>query len=378
MKSHIKIGRIAGVELGLHYSWLIIAALITFSLGARFHDTNPEWGQITVWLSAIVTGLLFFVGLFAHELSHAMVAKSRGLPIHRITLFILGGVAQIEREAQDANTEFWMAIAGPIASVVFGGICLGVARAVFGWHWGVEPQSPPGAVLVWLGYINLALAAFNLIPGFPMDGGRVLRAILWWATKNGNQATRSAARVGQFVGWLFVMWGIFRVFTGAGLGGLWIALIGWFLVQAASASLYQAQASALLRGLRVREMMSRDCARVDGNVSVQAFVDLHLMRGQSSCFLVFDGDRLAGLVTTTDVRRVERERWAETTVRDIMKPIESVRTATPDMPVEQALETMTRDDINQLLVVDDGHAEGVLTRAHILQVLRVRSELKTA
>ncbi len=378
MKSTIKLGRIAGVELGLHYSWLVIAALITFSLGARFHDTNPEWGQATVWVSAVVTGILFFVGLFAHELSHAMVAKSRGLPIRRITLFILGGVAQIEREAQDAGTEFWMAIAGPVASVVFGAICLGIARAAFGWTWGIEPQTPPGAVLVWLGYINLALAAFNLIPGFPMDGGRVLRAILWWATKNGDKATRIAARVGQTVGWLFVIWGIFRVFTGAGLGGLWIALIGWFIVQAATASLYQAQASALLRGLKVREMMSRDCAQVEANTTVQMFVEWYLMRSQTRCFMVFDGDRLAGLVTTSDIRKVDRERWAEATVREIMQPLEAVRTATPDTPVEEALETMTRDDINQLLVVDNGHPAGVVTRGHILQVLRVRSELKSA
>ncbi len=226
MKSHIKLGRIAGVELGLHYSWLVIAALITFSLAARFRFTNPEWGTTIIWVSAVVTGILFFVGLFVHELSHAMVAKSRGLPIHRITLFFLGGVAQIEREAENPGTEFWMAIAGPIASIVLGILCLGVAHAVFGWQFWEMAQAPAAAILVWLGYINLVLAGFNLIPGFPMDGGRVLRAIIWWATGNGDKAMNIAARVGQFVGWLFVVWGIFRVFTGEGLGALWIALIG--------------------------------------------------------------------------------------------------------------------------------------------------------
>ena len=377
MKSHIKLGRIGGVELGLHYSWLVIAALITFSLVTRFHSTNPDWNTATVWVSAIVTGVLFFVGLFAHELSHAMVAKSRGLPIRRITLFFLGGVAQIEREAQDASTEFWMAISGPIASVVFGAICFSLAHAL-GWQWGANPQAPPAAVLVWLGYINMALAAFNLIPGFPMDGGRVLRAIIWGATGNGDKATRIAAGIGQGVGWLFVVWGIFRVFTGAGIDGLWIALIGWFLVQAASATLFQAQAVSALRGLTVRELMTTGCARVDASRSVQEFVLWHLARGEGRCFLVYDGERLAGLIGLREVRKIEPERWPQTTLREIMQPIEAAHRVAPDTPAEEALEKMAREDVETLLVVDRGYVAGIVTRDHILQVLRVRSELRVA
>ena len=378
MKTHIKLGRIAGVELGLHYSWLVIAALITFSLVARFRFTNPDWSTAVVWVSAVVTGLLFFVGLFVHELSHAMVAKSRGLPIHRITLFFLGGMAQIEREAEDPGTEFWMAIAGPIASVGLGVVCLGLAYAAFGWQLWQSPQVPAAAVLVWLGYINLTLAVFNLIPGFPMDGGRVLRAILWWATGNGERATRIAARVGQTVGWLFVAWGVFRVFTGAGLGALWIALIGWFLVQAASATLYQVQASSMLRGSRVADLMSRDCGRVDAAASVQEFVDWHLMRSEGRCFLVLEGERIVGLVALSDVRKVDRDRWSQTPVQAIMQPLERVHAVTPDTPVMEALEKMAHEDVNQLLVISGAQVLGVVTRAHILRVLRVRSELQAA
>lgn len=378
MKTHIRLGRVAGVELGLHYSWLVVAALITFSLVARFRYTNPDWSTAVIWVSAVITGLLFFVGLFVHELSHAMVAKSRGLPTRRITLFFLGGMAQIEREAEDPGTEFWMAIAGPIASVVLGVICLGLAHTAFGWQLWQLPQAPAAAVLVWLGYINLTLAAFNLIPGFPMDGGRVLRAILWWATGNGDQAMRIAARVGQTVGWLFVVWGVFRVFTGADLGALWIALIGWFLVQAASATLYQVQASSMLRGSRVADLMSRDCGRVDAAASAQEFVDWHLMRSESRCFLVFEAERIVGLVALSDVRKVDRELWRQTPVRAIMQPIERVHAVAPDTPVMEALEKMAREDVNQLLVVSSGQVLGVVTRAHILQVLRVRSELLAA
>jgi Zn-dependent protease/predicted transcriptional regulator len=378
VKSHIKLGRIAGVELGLHYSWLVIAALITFSLAARFRFTNPEWGTTVIWVSAVVTGILFFVGLFVHELSHAMVAKSRGLPIHRITLFFLGGVAQIEREAENPGTEFWMAIAGPIASIVLGFLCLGVAHAVFGWQFWEMAQVPAAAILVWLGYINLVLAGFNLIPGFPMDGGRVLRAIIWWATGNGDKAMNIAARIGQFVGWLFVMWGIFRVFTGGGLGALWIALIGWFLIQAASASLYQAQASSALRGLKVRDVMEHDCGQVDANSSVQSFVDWYLMRADGRCFLVYEGDQMAGTVTLREVRKIDRESWPTTTLREIMQPVSAVPKVAPDMPLEEALERMAREDLDQLLVVSQAEVQGSISRSHILQVVRARTELNVA
>jgi CBS domain-containing protein len=270
-----------------------------------------------------------------------------------------------------------MAIAGPIASVALGAICLALAHTL-GWQMGTNPQAPPAAVLVWLGYINLALAAFNLIPGFPMDGGRVLRAIIWWATGNGETATRIAAGIGQLVGWLFVVWGIFRVFTGAGIGGLWIALIGWFLVQAASATLLQAQAASALRGLKVRDVMTTDCEHVDAALSVQEFVNWRLAHGEGRCFLVYDAERLAGMITLADVRKIERERWPQTTMRQIMQPIEAVPTVPPDTPVQEAMEKMMRDDREVLVVAEQGTMVGVVSRAHILRLLQVRSELRAA
>jgi Zn-dependent protease/predicted transcriptional regulator len=378
LKSHIRLGRIAGVELGLHYSWIVIAVLITLSLVTRFRYTNPDWSTATVWVSAVITGLLFFVGLFTHELSHAMVAKSRGLPIHGITLFFLGGMAQIEREPEDAGTEFWMAIAGPFASIVLGCLCFAVAHVVFGWQMAQAPRAPGAAVLVWLGYINLALALFNLIPGFPMDGGRVLRAVIWWMTGDGRKATRVAARVGQGVGWLFIAWGVFRIFTGEGIGALWIALIGWFLVQAASATVYQMQAVSLLREFRVRDIVSRDCTRVDAGSSVQDFVDWLLTRGEGRCFLAFEGGRLAGVVTLSDIRKVDRALWPQTPLRAVMRPVDAVPMVTPETPASDALQKMARDDADQLLVVRDGYVEGTVTRDRIQQLLQFRSELRAA
>jgi Zn-dependent protease len=377
MKSHIKLGRIAGVELGLHYSWILIAVLITVSLGARFSATNPHWSRAMIWGIAILTGALFFVSLFAHELAHAMVAKARGLPIHRITLFFLGGMAQIEREASDPNTEFWMAIAGPAASVAFGGLCLGLARAFFGWQWWQTPLEPGAAVLVWLGYINLVLAAFNMIPGFPMDGGRVLRAIIWWITRNGERATSIAAHIGQGVGYLFIAWGIFRVLAGAGVNGFWIALIGWFLIQAAGSTLTQTRMAAMLRGVTVGDVMSRSCVPVDGATDVQTLAQAHIAHGQR-CLLVYDRGRLAGVISDSDLRHLPRGRWAETPASRVARPLAQVPSTAAEAPAWDALERMARESAPELLVVSGGYLRGIVSQNDILQFLQLHSELRAA
>jgi Zn-dependent protease/predicted transcriptional regulator len=377
VKSQIKVGTVFGVELGLHYSWLVIALLITFSLAGEFHATNLAWGETVVWSTAILTGVLFFACLFAHELSHALVARMRGLPIHKITLFLLGGVAQMEKEATDPKTEFWMAIAGPITSAVLGFILLGLAFA-FGWTRGSSPATPGTALLVWLGYINFALAAFNMIPGFPLDGGRVLRAILWWAMGNVERATRVAARVGQAIAVIFIGLGIFRFFEGAGLGGLWLAFIGWFLLQAASATYLQVRTGTLLSGLRVSDLMSTSYETVSPNMSLQEFVNQQLMRSGRRCFLVMENGQLLGMITPNEIRGVEVRTWPFKTVGDVMRTVDSIHFVSPEMPALEALEIMSREDVHQLPVLANGKISGVVSRAHILQALQSRSELSTA
>ena len=234
MRSQIKLGRIFGIEIGLHYSWFLIALLIVYSLTSQFHASNPGWGDQVILTVAIATAILFFVSLLLHELAHSLVATSHGLPVREITLFALGGVSQIEKNPTSAKLEFWMAFVGPLTSVIIGGICVGLARVIG------QPSSDPWmAMLQWLGYINLMLGAFNLIPGYPLDGGRVLRAIIWWKTGNADRSTRLAARIGQVVAFCFIAVGIFEFFGGAGFGGLWIAFIGWFLLQAARESYMQ-------------------------------------------------------------------------------------------------------------------------------------------
>jgi len=376
-RGSFRIARIAGVDLYLHYSWLVIAALITFSLGAHFRMTNPGWSSGTVWVSAVITGILFFAGLIAHELSHAMVARARGLGIHRITLFLLGGVAQIEKDAPTASTEFWMAIAGPAMSVAIGVLCLGLAFAT-GWLWGTEPASPVPAVLVWLGYINLFLAAFNLIPGFPMDGGRVLRAIVWWATGDGAKATRVAARIGQAFGWLFIAWGFWQLFTGRGVGSLWIALIGWFLLQASTTTLVSSWTQAELKGTTAGQVMSSDCAMIGRNLDVQTFVDQYLLGSRFRCYVVTEDGKPMGIITPQEIRTIPRSEWPQRTVADAMVPLNRLHVITPETPAAEALNEMASEDVNQLPVLDQGRLVGVLSRGNVLDFLRKRKELKAA
>ncbi|HSK70604.1 MAG TPA: site-2 protease family protein [Pyrinomonadaceae bacterium] len=377
MQAHIKLGRIFGIQIGLHFSWILIALLITLSLAAQFSAVNPDWGTGVIWATAIVTGMLFFTAIILHELSHALVARLRGLPVKSITLFALGGVALIEKESADAATEFWVGIAGPIMSVVIGFLCL-LSAALLGWSpesQMLAPQTPVVAALVWLGYINIALAVFNMLPGFPLDGGRILRAVIWWITGDVNRSTRIAARVGQFVATFFIVWGVFQFFFGAGFSGLWIAFIGWFLLNAAGASHAQVEITQALKGLRVGDVMRHDFETLDGRTDLQTFVNENLLKTGSRCYFVVEDNRLAGLITPHEVKEVPRNLWAFKRVEDVMLPLETLKTITPDTPVTEALETLTGSDVNQLPVVVNGQIAGVISRNHILEVLKTRSEL---
>lgn len=374
MQATISLGRIAGIPVGLHYSWLLIATLITLSLTSHFGATNPGWSVALVWASAVVTALLFFVTLLAHELSHALVARARGLPVRSITLFALGGIAHIEKDAASAKTEFWIAIAGPAVSLAIGVVCIGAAQAM-GWSIQDGASGPVAAIVGWLGSINVILAVFNLIPGYPLDGGRVLRAILWGIYRDVDRATRNAANAGQVVAIVFIVFGLLRFVAGAGFGGLWLAFIGWFLLNAARASYAEVAVTASLRGVRTGDVMARDCDTVTAGMALDAFAD-QLLRSGRRCFIVTrDHNEIVGLITPQEVRRIDRSRWPEVPVSDAMRPLQTLRTVSPGTPVTDALKIMSTDDVNQLPVVDDGHVAGVITRSHILRLIQTRAEL---
>jgi Zn-dependent protease/predicted transcriptional regulator len=371
LRSQIKLGRVFGIEIGLHYSWFLIALLIVLSLSSQFHASNPQWGDGTILAVAVATAILFFISLLLHELAHSIVATSNGLPVKEITLFALGGVSQIEKNPTSARLEFWMAFVGPLTSAVVGGVCLLATKAVGG-----ASSDPWMAMLLWLGYINLSLAAFNLIPGYPLDGGRVLRAMIWWKTGDADRSTRAAAKAGQAVAFMFIAFGIFRFFGGAGIGGLWIAFIGWFLLQAARESYVRVGLAHALEGVRVANVMTRDCPTVDGWLNVQNFVDQELLRTGRRCFIVVEKGEMTGLVTPHEVKQIDRAKWPFITLHDIMRPISDVRSVAPDASLGRALEVMGRDNLNQLPVVSNGHLEGVLSRAEVISYLQTHAELR--
>jgi Zn-dependent protease len=376
VKAQIKLGQIFDIEIGLHYSWFVIALLMTLSLASHFSEINPIWGTQTVWLISIVTALLFFFSIVVHELSHAAVAKSRGLPVKSITLFALGGVAQIEKEPEDARTEFWVGLIGPITSIVIGSVCLGLA-----WLLGSTPLSPTSsplaAMLTWLGVINIALAVFNLLPGYPLDGGRVLRGIIWWVTRDGVKATQIVSTIGQLLAIAFIVIGVVRFFKGAGIGGLWIAFIGWFLLSAASASQTRTTIEGRLKGITVSEVMTREFPIIDSRVNLKTFVEETLLHTGHRCFIVEEQGQAVGLVTPHEVKEVAKEKWLYKTVDDVMRPLHQLQIVAPETSLIEALEKMGREDVNQLPVLRDGHLIGVITRGHILQLLQTRLELQS-
>jgi Zn-dependent protease len=372
MKSNIKLGRIFGIEVGIHYSWFIIAFLIAYSLRDQFSRDYKAWSDGQAWGAAIITAILFFVCLLAHEMAHSLMARAHKLPVRRITLFALGGVSVIEKESPNARTEFLVAIVGPITSVVIGVLMLGTVKGLGG----TGENSPVLDVLQWLGWINISLGVFNMLPGYPLDGGRVLRSLVWGVTRNAERATKFAARSGQAVAVIFILAGIYRFFQAKDPGGLWISFIGWFLLQAAGANYMEVELKHALAGLRASDLMTRDCAVVEGPTSVQDFVDHFLLRTGKRCFMVSVMGRLGGLLTPHEVRKVEREAWPVTPVQSIMKPIQEVRVVSPDTPVLDALEMMAKADLNQVPVVANQEVVGMLARGDILQALKSRMELQ--
>jgi Zn-dependent protease/CBS domain-containing protein len=388
MRSGFRIGRLFGINIEIDWSWLFIFVLVTWNLAAGvFPSLHPDWGAALNWGLGVVAALLFFASVLAHELAHALVARARGLPIRRITLFIFGGVANIEREPDSPLSEFLIAIVGPITSVV-----LGVLFLLLGGFQarGLSPGAvapflaqldPLATMLLWLGPINIILGLFNLVPGFPLDGGRVLRSILWALTNNLRSATRWASWVGQAVAWAFIVGGIAMVFGvelpffGSGfVGGLWLAFIGWFLNNAAVQSYQQVVVQDILEGVPVARLMRSEAPTVSPDIPVAELVDRYLMQTDERAFPVVEGDRLAGLVCLEDVRRVPRQDWDTTPVRQIMTPAAELDMLAPREEASDALNKLARRDVRQMPVVQDGRVVGMLRRRDILRWLQMQSD----
>jgi len=369
MKSSFRLGRIAGIEIGIHYSWLLAFILIAWSLAQGFFPQNfPGWDLATYWITGVLAALFLFVSVLVHELAHSLVAIARGLPVRGITLFIFGGVSRIEGEPEKPKVEFAMAVVGPLASLALAGIFWGLYQVVG------EQDSPLAAMLFYLALINALLAGFNLIPAFPLDGGRVLRSILWGATGNLTRATNIAATVGRFFGWGLIGFGIFQLVSGNFLGGIWIAFIGWFLSSAADASRREITVRGQLTGVPVKAVMDPSSETISPQTPVEKVVrDIFLQRRRRAA-AVYQDDRLVGIVTITDVKGLPQQKWTQTPVGEIMtrEPLYSVGM---DDDLNLALKLLARHDLNQLLVLKEGQLVGFLNRADIIRYLQLSQEL---
>ncbi len=368
MKHSLRLMRIAGIDIGLHYSWIFIFILITASLAAGlFPQMYPEWEQATYWITGILAALLLFVSVLIHELAHSLVAKARGMSVTGITLFLLGGVSNLEEEPEEPKVEFSMAIVGPLASLILAGVFWGLLQLV------EDRQSPLAATIGYLALINGVLAVFNLLPGYPLDGGRVLRSILWSRTGSLIRATNIAATVGQVLGWALIAFGLLQVLAG-NLGGLWLALIGWFLSSSAEASRQQLTMREQLRGVRVTEAVRTRPESIGPDTNIAELVNEVFRREQRRAVPVCSDDRVLGIVTITDVREVPQEKWSQTPVREIMtrEPLYSVSSKDD---LNTAMTLITKHDINQVLVVDNNRCTGVVNRADILNYLQLSHEL---
>lgn len=366
----IPIGRLFGISIDLDYSWFLILALLTWMLAASYYPTEfPGWTEAAYWGIGFATAILLFVSVLVHELAHSVVAQRYGIPVPRITLFLFGGVSQIATEPSNAASEFWIAIAGPITSL---------AIAAIGWE--IEPlfvgQQLIFALIRYLWLLNLILALFNLIPGFPLDGGRVLRALIWRSTKNYHRATVAAGMSGRFFGFLLIFVGIWQALTGDIVGGIWIAVIGWFLESAAGSQLQQESVRSMLGGHTVADAMQRDFPHITGDISVQELVEQYLMHANAHAVVVTAPDATTGVIGLSTIRNIPREMWPFTMASQAMTPLRVAETTRPTAILWTALEKMGRGGANQLPVVDESGVVGMLSREDILHYLGVLQQFK--
>ena len=364
----IRLFRIGGIEVGVHYSWLVIFFLVTYSLASGvFPQALPGIGTTEAWILGAISALLLFASVLVHELAHSFTARARGLDARSITLFIFGGVSNLGGEAKQPSTEFLVAIVGPLTSFVLAGLAFAVASVV------TEPRAE--VVTSYLAVVNLALGLFNLIPGFPLDGGRVFRAIVWNATGNLRRATGIAANVGKLVAYAFLAWGFVQLLGGSFFSGIWTAAIGWFLHNAAGASLQQVVFETRLREVRAAQVVRPDPASVAPDVSVADLIEDHLLPGNRRVLPVVENERLVGIVTLGDIARVPAPARASTRVGDVMGGRDGVVTIQPATPLHRAAQLLAEHEFEQLPVVADGRLVGVLTRADVLRQLQLREAL---
>jgi Zn-dependent protease len=358
-----------GIPVRLHFTWFLIAALITWSLAVGyFPQANPGWDPLTYLIVGAVASLLFFASVLLHELGHSILALREGVPVKSITLFIFGGVAQIEREPPTAGAEFRIAIAGPLTS-------LGLAAVFSGLGALLTEYAVVAAPLVYLGSINLLLAVFNMIPGFPLDGGRVLRAGLWHFGGGYQKATRWAARTGQAVAFGFIGLGVLQFFLGGATNGLWLAFIGWYLNGAARSSYQQVALQDMLTGVKARNVMINQCAPISGDLRLNRLVEDHALKGDQRCFFVTDSDSPQGVITMDDLRAIPQHKRDQLTAAQVMTPANPGVAADAEDDAWSLVQKMGTEGVRTIPILEEGRLLGVITPEYLWNYVRLRGEL---
>jgi Zn-dependent protease len=370
MWNSFQIGKLFGISVRIDYTWFIVFALVAGSLGfSYFPELYPGWSSAIYWLMGVATALIFFCSVLAHEMAHSLVSRSRGVPVHSITLFIFGGVARISDEPKGPGSEFWMALAGPATSIglgfIFGALYLATRK--------MGTLLP--AMFELLAYINLVVAVFNLIPGFPLDGGRILRSIIWKITGDLKKSTRIASVMGRIIAYLLILLGASRVLAGNLLNGMWIAFIGWFLQNAAASSYRQLALREMLQGAKVKDVMMRDCVGLSKDLTIQELVDNYILSTVHRCFPVMDNDNVIGIITLHRVKDVPREKWKTTRIEDAMTPLDEMKAIHPDDDLYTTMRQMTAEDEDQFPVMENGQLTGMLARDDLARFINARTEL---
>jgi Zn-dependent protease/predicted transcriptional regulator len=385
-----RIGKIFGIDIHIDWSWLLIFGLVSWSLASSFGQIHTGWTAQTQWGIALLAAILFFISVLAHELAHSLVAKAQGASVRNITLFMFGDVSNIQREPSSPLNELLVTIAGPLTSFLLGFVFLVLGTGSIALSSMNTTNStallsnlgPVNTILLWLGSVNILVGLFNLIPGFPLDGGRIVRSILWGITDNLQKATRWASWIGQAVAWLIIFAGMSMLFgvripiLGTGfINGIWLIFIGWFLQNAAAQSYRKVVVQDILEDIPVKRMMHSNVQIVPASISVDALIDNYLMKSDNRAFVVYDEDRMVGMVTIDDVRKVSPESRERTMVREVMTPSQKMIVIAPEEEAAEAFQRLQSEDIRQLPVVKENKIVGFLRRKDIIRWLQFQSQL---
>jgi len=372
IRGNFHLFRLWGIPVEINLSWLLVLALMTWSFATGVYPDilAPEAREQELWVLGFVTAILLFVSILLHEFSHSLVASRNGLPIRKITLFLFGGVAQMERDVDNPVLELKMASAGPAMSVILAGVFFGLSRLLTG-HRLLYPLMETLAVF------NLVILTFNMVPGFPLDGGRILRAAIWKKTGNVQKATRIASRVGNIFAIILMIYGVFNFFVGQLIGGLWLIFIGYFLRQAAESGYLLVTLRQTLGTMRVADVMRAPVITVDSSLSLRRLVDDYFLRFHYSSFPVLENGRLAGMVSLKDVKQVEMDHWTEATVGDIADREVAAHALRPEYPAETLLHLIMKKGYGRLPVIEsDGSVVGIVSRRDLMETIKMMTYLE--